>query len=153
MAPAEHRLEMARIAFAGQDRVVVDDRELRRQGPSFTTDTLAELAEQHPEHRLFFLIGSDNLPLLPTWHEHHRLLRLATVVTWPRRGHPIDPAALEQLDLEPQERAALLAHALRLPSDDVSATALRAQLQADSPPPTALPPAVADYIRRHGLYR
>ena len=128
MAPAEHRLEMAKLAFAGLEHVTVDDRELRRTGRSFTVDTLEELRAEHPERRLYFLIGSDNLPLLPTWHQHHRMLELATFVTWPRAGHPVDPTGLARLDLDEAERASLLDHTLDLPADDVAASDLRARL-------------------------
>ena len=153
MAPAAHRLAMARLAFAGRDDVVVDDRELRRSGPSFTVDTLAEIAAEQPGARLYFLIGSDNLPLLPTWHDHHRLLELATVVTWPRRGHPISAALLEGLDLHAQERRALLAHALDLPADSIAASDLRARLRTGELRPAEIDPRVADYLHERGLYR
>lgn len=153
MAPARHRVAMAELAFAGLERVVVDDRELHREGPSYTVDTLRELQQQLPETRLFFLIGSDNLPLLPTWDRHHELLELATVVTWPRHGYPIDPAQLRGLDLRDDERASLLAHVLDLPADDISASELREQLRAGDRHPPALPATVADYVQRNGLYR
>lgn len=153
MAPAEHRLAMAQLAFGDLERVRVDDRELRRSGPSFTVDTLEELAAERPGARLFFLIGSDNLPLLPSWHAHHRLLELATVVTWPRAGHQISTQQLEDLDLTPDERAALLRHALDLPADGVAASDLRARLRAGVSRPSDLQAEVADYIQRHGLYR
>lgn len=153
MAPACHRLEMTRLAFAGLDHVLVDDRELLRSGPSFTVDTLAELRRQRPNQPLYFLIGSDNLPLLPTWHDHHRLLQLATVVTWPRAGYPIDPTNLAHPDLDAPEREALLANTLRLESDDVSASELRERVRAGEPAPTTLPQSVAKYIEQHGLYR
>jgi nicotinate-nucleotide adenylyltransferase len=153
MAPAQHRLAMARLAFDGIAGVEVDDRELHRDGPSYTVDTLRELQQQLPGTRLFFLIGSDNLPLLPTWYGHHQLLELATVVTWPRRGYPIDPARLRALDLSSEECQALLAHVLDLPADDVAASDLRERLRRGEPRPPMLPAAVADYVQRNGLYR
>ena len=153
MAAAEHRVAMARLAFAELPGVAVDDRELHRQGPSYTVDTLAELHQEAPDSRLFFLIGSDNLRLLPTWHAHHRLLELATVVTFPRKGYPIAPGDLNGLDLTAAERAALLSNLLDLPSDDVSASDLRARWRAGERHPQELPGAVADYLERHDLYR
>jgi nicotinate-nucleotide adenylyltransferase len=129
LSAASHRLAMCRLAFAGLPEVEVDDREVRRGGVSFTIDTLAELAAEHPGRRLFFLIGSDNLPLLPTWRDHHRILQLATVVTYPRAGFPVGPAALQGIDLTAAERARLLADAIDLPADDVAATTIRAQFR------------------------
>ena len=152
MTAGPHRLAMCRLAFSALPGVRIDARELRRQGLSFTADTLAELAAEQPGRALFFLIGSDNLPLLPSWREHHRLLELATVVTYPRAGHPVDAAALDGLDLTAGERAGLLANVLSTPADAVAATALRARLRAGERAPAEIEPAVADYIARHDLY-
>jgi len=153
MASAAHRLEMARLAFAEIPGVAVDDREIRRSGRSFTTDTLQELANEAPGTPLFFLIGSDNLPLLPTWHQHHRLLELATVVTFPRKGYVVSPADLDGLDLNAAERQSLLANRLEMPADDVSATDLRTRWQRGERSLAELPDAVRDYMEAHDLYR
>lgn len=153
MAPARHRLAMCRLAFAGLPGVVVDDRELRRAGPSYTVDTLAELAAEAPGRPLYFLIGSDNLAQLPAWHDPHRLLRLCTVVTWPRLGFPADDATLAALPLSPAERAALRAHLLAMPADATAASDLRARWRAGERDLPELAPAVRDYIAAHSLYR
>lgn len=153
MASAPHRVAMTRLAFEKMPQVVVDDRELHRRGPSFTVDTLAELAAEAPGEPLFFLIGSDNLPLLPTWHQHHRLLELATVVTFPRKGYPIVASDLEELDLSATERDSLLSNVLDIPADDVAASDLRTRWRSGERTSAELPPAVADYIERFGLYR
>jgi nicotinate-nucleotide adenylyltransferase len=152
MASAAHRLAMCEIAFAGMPQVTVDDRELRRRGRSFTVDTLAGLRAVAPARPLFFVIGADNLPLLPTWREHHRVLALATVATFPRLGFPLDAGALRGLDLTAAEQQALLGHVLQLPPDNITATALRADLRAGRRHLAELDPAVEAYIRRHHLY-
>lgn len=152
LASAAHRLAMCRLAFAGQPQVVVDDRELRRSGPSFTVDTLAELAAEAPGRPLFFLIGSDNLPLLPTWHAHHRLLALATVVTYPRQGHPITASALAGLDLTADERRALLANVLDAPADDTAASDLRRRWRAGERDLEQIPAEVRRYMAAEHVY-
>ncbi|MEO6596170.1 MAG: nicotinate (nicotinamide) nucleotide adenylyltransferase [Planctomycetota bacterium] len=152
MAPARHRLEMCRLAFADQPGVVVDSCELERSGPSFTVDTVAELAAKAPGRPIFFLIGSDNLPLLPTWHDHHRLLELCTVVTFPRAGHAIDEAVLANLDLSASERQHLLGNALAMPADAVSANELRRRWRRGERDLAEIPTTVRDYIEQHGLY-
>ncbi|MBL9076080.1 MAG: nicotinate (nicotinamide) nucleotide adenylyltransferase [Planctomycetes bacterium] len=152
LAPAAHRLAMCRLAFADEPRVVVDDRELRRAGPSFTVDTLRELTAEAPGRRLYFLIGSDNLPLLCTWRDHHALLQLATVVTYPRRGHAIDAARLAGLDLTAAERTALLANVLDEPADDVAASDLRRRWRAGERDLAAIPAAVRRYLLEHRVY-
>lgn len=151
-SPASHRLAMCRLAFADLAGARVDDREVRRVGLSFTVDTLAELHLEHPDRPLYFLIGSDNLSLLPTWRDHHRILAQATIVTYPRAGHPVGPEALAGLDLDDAERAALLAHRLPLPADAVSSTAIRAALARGEDCPDVAP-AVAAYAVRHRLYQ
>jgi nicotinate-nucleotide adenylyltransferase len=143
---------MCRLAFAGQPGVVVDDRELRRSGPSFTVDTLAELAAEAPGRRLFFLIGSDNLPLLPTWRDHHRLLALATVVTCPRRGHAIDAEVLAGLDLTAAERSSLLANVLAGPADEVAASELRRRWRCGERDLAEIPATVRTYMASHHVY-
>lgn len=152
MAPAEHRLQMCRLAFGSLPRVVVDDRELRRNGPSFTVDTLQQLHDEAPLRRLFFLVGADNLPLLPSWHQHHRILQLATVVTFPRAGFAVDAAVLQGLDLTAAERESLLAHVLPFAADATAASRVRRSLRPGDGAPGELDPAVFDYIRSHHLY-
>lgn len=152
LAPAAHRLAMCELAFAGLAGVSVDDREIRRSGPSYTVDTLRSFRAELPaDTRLYWLIGSDNIESLHRWREHHAILELATVVTFPRVGHPVDPAQLESVDLTEDERASLVAHVLDGEPDASSATAVRAALARGECPPE-LPPAVADYIAAHSLY-
>ena len=153
VTPAAHRLAMCRLAFAGLPEVTVDDREIRRGGLSFTVDTLEELHREQPAARLFFLIGSDNLRTLSSWYRHHRLLEVATVVTYPRAGHAIAAETLAGQDLSPDEQRALLGHALRLPADAVNSTNLRARLEAGERNVPEVHPEVLAYIVRHGLYR
>ena len=152
MASATNRLAMCRLAFAGLDRVVVDDREVQRTGPSFTVDTLEELHQEAPLRGLFFLIGSDNLPLLPSWRHHHRILQICTVVTWPRLLHPIGPEQLVGLDLTEAERRQLLANVLPLPACAHAASDVRARWRAGERSLAELCPAVEQYIAAHHLY-
>lgn len=153
MPAVAHRLAMCELAFAGIDaRVSVSDREARRPGASFTVDTVRALrAEFGLEDPLWVLIGSDNLPLLPTWHDHHSLLELATIVTVPRAGHPATRAVIDRVALRARHKRDLLAHVLDVPADAVNATELRRRLGRGEPTPDLLP-AVADYAKRHGLY-
>ena len=152
VAAAMHRLRMCAIAFAGMPGVVVDDRELQRPGPSFTVDTLAELAAMHPGRQLWFVIGADNLRLLPTWRDHHRLLALANVATFPRAGVAADDGALRGLDLDADERRRLLQHRLQFEPDAVAAADLRARLQRGERSLAELPAGVEAYVLANHLY-
>ncbi|MQA88679.1 MAG: nicotinate (nicotinamide) nucleotide adenylyltransferase [Gemmatimonas sp.] len=89
-ATAEQRLSMIRAAVAGDPRLEVDDRELRRQGPSYTVDTLRELRANLPEDEIFFLLGSDQFAALDHWHEPQEVVRLATLGVF-ARGEETSP--------------------------------------------------------------
>ncbi|HEV7800113.1 MAG TPA: nicotinate (nicotinamide) nucleotide adenylyltransferase, partial [Burkholderiales bacterium] len=80
-ADAHHRVEMARLATAGNPRFVVDDRETQRAGPGYTYDTLTELRQQVGKQRpLALLLGADAFLDLATWHRWHQLFDLAHIV-------------------------------------------------------------------------
>ncbi|MFN6146637.1 MAG: nicotinate (nicotinamide) nucleotide adenylyltransferase [Planctomycetota bacterium] len=152
MAPAADRLAMCRLAFGDLPGVAIDDREVRRPGPSFTVDTLAELRAEHPGAPLYLLVGSDNLRILGLWREPARILELATLVTYPRAGHPVDAATLATLPVPADARDRIAAHVLDLPADAVAASDLRARWRRGERDLPELTPAVRDYIAAHGLY-
>ncbi len=153
LAADTHRLAMCRLAVADDPRFEVSDVELRRQGPSYTVDTLADFRRRRPEASLVLLVGADMLRDLHRWHRFDEIVRLARVVTVPRPG-------VELGRLEPLRRAlgdavadALLADVLATPRMDVSATDIRRRIRQGLPIDGLVPPAVADYIRDHRLYR
>lgn len=90
--PAPRRLAWVREAFAGDDRIEVDDREVRRSGPSWTVDTLEEVARDLSPDALFCVIGVDQLRVLDEWREPERIARLSTLTVMTREGE--DPADL-----------------------------------------------------------
>jgi nicotinate-nucleotide adenylyltransferase len=88
MANADERAACVRVVLAGQQRLVLDTRELRRDGPSYTFDTLVELrAEIGDERALVLLVGADAFAGLPTWHRWRELFDLAHVGVLTRPGH------------------------------------------------------------------
>ena len=86
LAPAELRLQMVRAAVVGQAGFVVDDRETRRQGLSYSIDTLTELRADYPQHPLCLLLGMDAFLGLPTWHRWRDIFELCHVVVAHRPG-------------------------------------------------------------------
>jgi len=90
VASAHERTAILRAALAGQDRLVVDDRELHREGPSFTIDTLIELREEiGAERPLVLLVGADAFLGLPSWHRWGELFDYAHIGVLTRPGHEI----------------------------------------------------------------
>lgn len=78
------RVELVKAAFADDDRVVVDERELARGGVSYTIDTVREIAAENPGAELYFIIGEDSLEGLPRWKEIDELKSLVTFKAYPR---------------------------------------------------------------------
>lgn len=85
---AARRLRWVRLAIAGQRALRVDDRELRRKGPSYTVDTLMSLRAEYPRTPLCLLLGQDAVRQLPRWREWRRLPELAHLVFFHRPGRP-----------------------------------------------------------------
>ena len=145
LTAGEHRLAMARLAFAGLPEVVVDDRELRRSGPTYSVDTLRELQAAHPGARLHLLMGEDQAAGFTSWRDWQEVARLA-VLSVAGRGSGEGVAALRAL---PGVRATTL----ELPQMPESATEIRARLTAGQDITDLVGPAVASYIESHHLYR
>ena len=78
------RMEVVRNAFSAMDKVVVDERELRRGGVSYTIDTVREIAAENPGAKLYFIIGEDSLEGLPHWKDYDELAKLAEFKSFPR---------------------------------------------------------------------
>lgn len=84
--PAEVRLDLVRRAFGGDERIEVSDLEYRREGPSYTVDTLARIREEREPEKLWCVIGADQLLELSDWHEPDRILELARLAVMSRGG-------------------------------------------------------------------
>lgn len=88
IASAEQRAALVRAALAGQSRLALDTRELHREGPSYTIDTLLELrAEVGAERPLVLLVGADAFAGLPNWHRWTELFAHAHIGVLTRPGH------------------------------------------------------------------
>jgi nicotinate-nucleotide adenylyltransferase len=152
------------LAIAGDARLAIDRREVRRPGGTYTVDTLRELrAELGEAHPIAALVGADAFRHLATWREWRALPGLAHIVVLTRPGHDLEALSVElasELDghwsasvdaLRSAPAGRVLA--LQVPSWPISSTAVRAALACGRPVREWLPGAVADYIAEHGLYR
>jgi len=86
LADAQLRLQMVQLATAGQAGFVVDDREVRKEGPSYSVETLAELRHEYPDRSLCLIVGMDAFLSLPKWYQWRELLQLAHLVVAHRPG-------------------------------------------------------------------
>ncbi len=146
---AEHRLALCRLAVGDDDRFTVSDLELRRDGPSFTVDTLDVLRSQSPSDDLFLILGGDIAAGLPKWHEPERVLELATVAIAKRRG--TTKAAVD--DALAQLKGGDRARFFQMPRIGISSTMVRRRVRAGQPIRYFVPDGVMHYIETHGLYR
>ncbi len=146
----KQRVEMLEFATAGYPEFVIDSRELKRPGPSFTVDTLRELQQEFPEAELFLLIGADSVHELQTWKLPAEIAALATIVGVNRRGVPaVNPQALTgQLPAEVLSRLV----AVEMPGVDISASDLRDRVRHGRSIRYQVPRAVEMYVREHRLY-
>ena len=150
-ATASDRLEMCRLAFGGIEGVIVSDLEMRREGKSYTVDTLRELYD--PEGRLFLLMGTDMLMTLDKWREPDEIFRLCYPVYVRRETDgELDAPIVEKIKSY-QEKYGKVVRRIVTPAIELSSTDVRAAVAEGFPIEGAVPPAVADYIHTHGLYR
>ena len=167
LTPAAHRVAMTRLAFAGLPQAAVDEREIRREGPSFTVDTLREVAAESPGAALFLLIGADQALVFDRWRAPEEIARLATICVADRplddsENGPVTGVAVASSNASsaPAEAAPHPNYpipggawmALALPPMAVSATRIRHDLARGEFPCGLLDPAVARYIAQHHLY-
>lgn len=138
VTPAVDRLALVRALAEPCSGLEVSDMEIRRGGPSYTVTTLRELAAAHPGVELYLIIGRDLVDDFPSWHESAQIERLATIVVVDRPGYVTDPRRGWRL--------------LQVPLVDVSSTVLRERLRAGDDVSHDVTQAVADEIRRRGLY-
>ena len=151
----EQRLELARLAAEQTglgDRIEVSDLEFRREGNSYTADTLALLKERHPDDELWLLMGADMFLTLQYWRERGRVLSQAGVAAFGRtEGDTEELFAVQRESLYrtyPQARI----FTLSIPGVvEASSSELREQL-ARGEGERLLAPAVYGYILREGLY-
>jgi nicotinate-nucleotide adenylyltransferase len=145
---AEHRLQLCRLAVGDDDRFTVSDLELRRDGASYTVDTLDVLRSQSPSDDLFLILGGDIAAGLPDWHESERVLELATVAIAKRRGTAKAAVEGALATLAGGERARFF----QMPRIGISSTMVRRRVRAGQPIRYFVPDPVMHYIERHGLY-
>lgn len=145
-AAPEQRLEMCRLAFAGLPRCEVSDLELRREGPSYTVDTLRQVQREQPRAALWLVVGTDMLMSFERWYCPGEIAAMARLAVVARSEEDRARIAAKAEDLRARFGARIDLIDNRVV--EVSSTALRGGGGGE-----LLPPAVADYIRAHGLYR
>jgi nicotinate-nucleotide adenylyltransferase len=145
VASAADRVAMCRLAFAEHPWAVVDDRETRRAGTSWSVDTARELAREHPDALRVWVLGADQLARLDRWKDVVELCGLVEFAVLSREGISTLPP--------PSLAAVIRLSVLKAPEVRVSSTALREALRRGDSPRNGLPLGVARHIDERSLYQ
>lgn len=160
-ASASDRLRMVELATTAQNGFVVDDRELRRQGPSYSIDTLLSLREEFPDRALGLIVGMDAFLGLPKWHRWAEILDVAHIIVAHRPGWKApDMGPLGDMitdfgthrvdDLHTALSGRIHIHAVT--QLEISSTEIRELVAANRDPRFLMPDSVRDEIAASGCY-
>ena len=150
ITPARQRLEMVRLATAGEPGFAGSDIEIKRSGLSYTVDTIGELKKESGQtDEIYFILGWDSLADLPRWHEPSKLISLCRLVAVPRAGYPAPE--LEKLEEAIQGLSKRIIM-LDKPQIDIRASVIRQRVAEGLPVEHMVPKKVAEYIKKEGLY-
>ncbi len=145
VSPAEHRYLMTVVATASNPRFTVSRVDIDRPGPTYTIDTLRDLAERLPEADLYFITGADALAEIFTWRDAEELFGLACFVGCTRPGYETSPSTLDGI---PSDRVTML----EIPALAISSTECRERRAKGEPVWYLVPDGVVQYIAKHNLY-
>lgn len=160
-ASVDDRIAMLNLALTDYENWFVDDSEAQRSTPSYTFDTLIQLQQDYPDHRLVMIIGGDSLANLPTWYRYPELIDLAHWVVMHRPNYNVVvPTDLQARVVESSAQLTSSAHPSlwlhRSSKFNISSSELRTALSTESASTELqqkLPSAVFNYIKAQQLYK
>jgi nicotinate-nucleotide adenylyltransferase len=134
---------MAVIATASNPRFWVSRVDIDRRGPTYTVDTIRDIAAQRPDSELFFITGADALGQILSWKDSDLAIRMAHLVGVTRPGYELSAEHL------PSDSVTLL----DVPAMAISSSDCRDRVVAGHPVWYLVPDGVVQYINKHELYR
>jgi nicotinate-nucleotide adenylyltransferase len=152
VTPFDQRVAMLRLAIRDVPKFSVCEIERDLAPPTYTANTLDALAERHPDSRWSFLLGSDALEELPTWHEPARIVERADFVVMARPGTAIPSVDELQGRMSLRRSARLRIQVIDVPLIDLSSRDIRQRVSEGRSFRFMTPRAVEDFIRSHQLY-
>ena len=147
---ARHRLEMCRLAFSGVEGVYVSDMEMRREGRSYTVDTLRELTGE--DRRLFLLLGTDMMLTLDEWRAPEEIFKLAYPTYIRREKDAILDKRIVQKIAEYNEKYGKVVRRIVTDPVEVSSSMVRERIKGGEDVTNLIPESVEKYIRDNHLY-
>ncbi|MBI5420510.1 MAG: nicotinate (nicotinamide) nucleotide adenylyltransferase [Deltaproteobacteria bacterium] len=165
VSDARHRIAMTEAAVAGLPGIEVSDREIRREGPSYSLLTVLEFRRAEPSADLVFVVGADAFAEVSAWHRYEELLAACDFVLLPRPGTDGVPRPPSGIRIEKEEPHCYSwkGNSFRLPGGrrlfcpslptlDISSRAIREKVRTGKCIRGLVPQEVERYIREHGLY-
>jgi len=150
-APVDDRYKMTELAITSNPYLELSDIELRRQGVSYTYDTVVALQEQYgSEYELFFIIGADSVAELASWHRVREIMQVCTFVAATRPGFALTVDKVIETFGDLGEKRILW---VDTPEVDISSTEIRERVKKGHSIKELVPKAVAEYIQQKDLYR
>ncbi|MDF2680656.1 MAG: nadD [Brevibacillus sp.] len=140
LTSAATRLQMVELAVADHESFRVTDVELKREGPSYTYDTIVQLVEQFPDCRFSFIIGGDMVEILPKWYRFEELSRMIRFIGLARPGSEMDRVSNENVTF------------VEMPVWDISSTLIRTKAAAGQSIRYLVPRSVERYIKENRFY-
>jgi nicotinate-nucleotide adenylyltransferase len=147
VAPAENRYLMTVVATASNPRFTVSRVEIDREGPTYTVETLRQLATEHPDAELYFITGADAILEIVEWKDPDEALSLAHFIAATRPGH--DLSRLEAAAAEHRPRVSVM----KIPALAISSSDIRERVREGRAIRYLLPEGVKSFIEKAGLYR
>ena len=149
-ASARDRLAMCEIAVSGHPLLQVSDIEIKREGPSYTVDTLRILAVLYPDALLHLITGADMFLTIQNWRRAEEIFRLAVICAAPREKNDISVLQKHANGLKLRH---VRCEVVNMPLVPVSSTQIRNHVKAGMCVQNLVPDGVAQYIVQHNLYR
>lgn len=145
---AKHRFNMTRLAIEDNDAFEDDDFEIESAGKSYTLHTLEYLKGKYPEDELFFIIGEDSLNDLEKWYKPREILKLCTVLVFPRVSRECMAMMIKLMS----EKTGGTILPIDAPVIEISSTDIRSRIADGKTVRYMLPEKVRQYIKNHNLY-
>lgn len=152
MTEGKEREDMVKLAIASVPYFVYSDFELKREGNTYTAQTLSLLKEVYPQHEFYFIIGADSLYEIEQWYHPEMVMKQAVLLVAARsyeKDHPDFEKQVKYLEEKFEARIGVI----RFEEMDVASKQIRKMVSSGQSIKDLVPGPVAGYIRIHGLYR
>ena len=150
-ASAADRYEMTRLAVEDNEAFAVSDMEIRREGKTYTVDTIGEIRKQNPDIKLYFIMGADEIMSLESWRQPEVLLKMCSFAAVTRPGYSNEAVKAQAERL--MHKYGCDIRFIEIPSLDISSSELRQRIKDSRSIKYLLPKETEEYIYSHNLYK